>query len=322
MDTIFGIDKNYNRSIQGWLDIVHPEDRDMMARYLREEVIAKRKPFSKEYRIVRKNDGQTRWVNGLGEAKFDDNGNIVSLIGTIQDITERKLFENELQDKNSELESFTYTVSHDLKSPLITIQSFANMIKQDLAAGNYARATKDLVRIEDAATKMTALLNDLLELSRVGKMMNPLSLIDMNSLVKDTLALLAGAIDQSQVEILVQSDLPVVMGAQKRIVEVFQNLLENAIKYVGDQAAPRIEIGARNDGKEQVFFVKDNGKGIEPRFHKNIFGLFNKLDAGSKGTGVGLALVKRIVEVHGGRVWVESEGVNKGSTFCFTIKMQ
>ncbi len=322
LDTIFGIDKNYNRSIQGWLDIVHPEDRDMLDRYLREEVVTNRTQFSKEYRIVRNNDGETRWVNGLGEVRFDDNGNAISMIGTIQDITERKLFENELQNKNSELESFTYTVSHDLKSPLITIQTFAGMIKQDLETGNHARATKDLVRIEDAATKMTLLLNDLLELSRVGKVINPLSPIDMNSLVKDTLTLLAGTVDPNQVEIVVQPDLPVVMGDQKRIAGVFQNLIENAVKYMGEQSAPRVEIGTRNGGKEHVFFVRDNGQGIDLRFQKNIFGLFNKLDAGSRGTGIGLALVKRIIEVHGGRVWVESEGVNKGSTFCFTIKMQ
>ena len=105
----------------------------------------------------------------------------------------------------------------------------------------------------------------------------------------------------------------------RRIAEVVQNLLENAIKYIGDQAAPRIEIGTRQDGKECVFFVSDNGKGIDPRHHEKVFGLFSKLDAESKGTGIGLALVKRIIEAHGGKVWVESEGEGMGSRFCFTM---
>ncbi|NVN92562.1 MAG: PocR ligand-binding domain-containing protein [Desulfuromonadales bacterium] len=110
LDTIFGIDKDYIRDVQGWLDIVHPDDRDMMDRYLREEVISKRKHFSKEYRIIRKNDRKTRWVNGLGQAKFDDNGNITSLFGTIQDITEHKLIELELQ-RNERRMSSLYELS-------------------------------------------------------------------------------------------------------------------------------------------------------------------------------------------------------------------
>jgi len=141
----------------------------------------------------------------------------------------------------------------------------------------------------------------------------------MNLLVKDTLAQLAGSIATSQVEVLVQPDLPAVLGDHKRIAEVMQNLIENAIKYRGEQATLHIEIGTRQDGKENVFFISDNGVGIDPLYHERIFGLFNKLDANSEGTGVGLALVKRIIEVHGGRAWVESEGVGMGSRFCFTV---
>ena len=236
-----------------------------------------------------------------------------------REITERKRVQDELQDKNSELERFAYTVSHDLKSPLITIQAYAGMVNKDLESGKYDRAQDDIKRIEGAAGKMTNLLGDLLELSRVGKMMSEPSPIDMNRLVKDVLTQLAGPIAGSQVEVIVQPDLPVVQGDRKRIAEVVQNLVENAIKYRDDHVGARVEIGTRITGKDTVFFVSDNGKGIDPRFHENIFGLFNKLDAKSEGTGVGLALVKRIIEVHGGRVWVESEGVGKGSSFCFTL---
>ena len=234
------------------------------------------------------------------------------------DITERRQIEHELHVKNVELDRFAYTVSHDLKSPLITIQAYAGMIAKDMEAGKYERAREDIKRIEGAADKMTTLLNDLLELSRAGKMMNEPTEVDMNRVVKDTLAQLAGSVNLSQVEVVVQTDLPAVLGDPKRIAEVVQNLIENAIKYMGDQVSPRIEVGTRQDAKELTFFVSDNGKGIEPRFHEKIFGLFDKLDAKSEGTGVGLALVKRIVEVHGGRVWVESEGEGMGSRFCFT----
>lgn len=237
----------------------------------------------------------------------------------ISDITDRKQAEKDLQNKNAEMERFTYTVSHDLKSPLITIQSYAGIIKRDIETGNVARALDDLGRIENAADKMTDLLKDLLELSRVGRLLNQSAKVDMSKLVSDILMQLTGSVIVSHVDVQVQQDLPAVQGDRERIAEALQNLVENAIKYMGDQAAPRIEIGAGLDGKEPIFYVRDNGKGIEPRFHETIFGLFNKLDSASEGSGIGLALVKRIVEVHGGRVWVESEGLGSGSCFYFTL---
>ncbi len=227
--------------------------------------------------------------------------------------------EQELQNKNTELESFAYTVSHDLKSPLITIQAYAGMILKNIETGKLERAQDDIKRIEGAAGRMTSLLNGLLELSRVGRVMGEPSRIDMNRLVSDVLAQLTGVIKQSLVEVVVQPNLPAVLGDNKRIAQVVQNLVENAIKCRGDQTAPRIEIGVRLEGKESIFYVKDNGKGIAPRFHESIFELFKKLETDSEGSGVGLALVKRIIEVHGGRVWVESEGEGMGSTFCFTV---
>ena len=243
----------------------------------------------------------------------------IATIAQGQDITIRKQIENKLQEKNTELERFTYTVSHDLKSPLITIQTYAGMIVNDIESGNLVHAREDMKRIEGAASKMTNLLDDLLELSRVGKMMNAPAHVDMNRLVQDCLEQLAGPLNLMKIEVEVQPRLPGVIGDQHRIMEVLQNLIENAIKYRGDQVAPCIKIGTRENGIETVFFIGDNGAGIDPLHHEKIFDLFNKLDTRSQGTGVGLALVKRIVEVHGNRVWVESEGVGKGSCFCFTL---
>ena len=113
--------------------------------------------------------------------------------------------------------------------------------------------------------------------------------------------------------------LPVVRADRRRLFEVVQNLVENALKFMGTQPRPVVEIGMRGNGAERIFFVRDNGIGIEPRYRETVFGLFNKLDTAAEGTGIGLALVRRIVEVHGGKAWVESEGKDRGSTFCFTL---
>lgn len=128
-----------------------------------------------------------------------------------------------------------------------------------------------------------------------------------------------GRIELHNVQVHIAPDLPAVYGDRVRLVEVVQNLVDNACKFVGDQPHPRIEIGARHEQNETVFYVRDNGMGIEPQYHDTVFGLFNKLDPQSDGTGIGLALVKRIIETHGGEIWIESTGVGHGSTFCFTL---
>ncbi|MFZ4857888.1 MAG: sensor histidine kinase [Desulfuromonadaceae bacterium] len=257
----------------------------------------------------------------IGQLALVFNGMVAQLQTWQQDL-EQQVSERtkELQQKNAELERFTYTVSHDLKSPIITIKGFTGSLEKDLAKGNYERMAGDLKRVSDAADKMNDLLRDLLELSTIGRIVKTPEAVDMNLLVADVLSQLAGPLKNSNMAVDVQSGLPEVFCDRRRMAEVLQNLLENAIKYMGDQADPQIQFGMREEAGEHIFFVQDNGIGIDEKYHKIIFGLFNKLDAASEGTGVGLALVKRIVEVHGGRVWVESEGEGMGSCFCFTIK--
>jgi signal transduction histidine kinase len=143
--------------------------------------------------------------------------------------------------------------------------------------------------------------------------------VDTVKLTHEALETLNARIRSKNVQVIVSPNLPSIYCDQIRLREVVENLIDNAIKYMGDQSDPQIEIGIRNGDTEPVIFVKDNGMGIDSRYHERVFRLFEKLNPTSEGTGIGLALVKRIVEVHGGKIWVESEGLGKGSTFCFTI---
>lgn len=232
--------------------------------------------------------------------------------------SEREAFTRELEAKNAELERFTYTVSHDLKSPLITISGYLNFLEKDAHSGEMERFDKDTQRIREAVIKMQALLNDLLELSRVGRLMNPPEQVSFKKVVHDALSLVDISLQKRNIKITIQENMPDVHVDKNRIVEVIQNLVDNAIKFMGKQPNPHIEIGSINKNEETVFFIKDNGIGIDSSHHERIFGLFNKLDTESEGTGVGLALVKRTIEVHQGKIWVESnEG--EGTTFYFTL---
>lgn len=262
-------------------------------------------------------------VTGVPRVKT---GEYAGTIASFTDMTEIKRAEAErealiqkLEAQNAELERFTYTVSHDLRSPLVTIKGFLGYLEQAVAAGDEARFKSDIQRISNSVEKMQNLLNDLLGLSRIGRMMNEPEDVSFAEIVNDALELVHGQLEARNVTVLTQPNLPTVHGDRQRLTEVLQNLIDNAVKYMGDQIEPRIEIGQRGEEQSKpVFFVKDNGIGIAPEFHERIFGLFNKLDANSEGTGVGLALVKRIIEVHEGKIWVESE-LGKGSAFYFTL---
>ncbi len=253
-------------------------------------------------------------------------GELTGAGGVSTDVTDRKRAEQEretliaaLEAQNAELERFAYTVSHDLKSPLITINGYVGLLKEDLAKGNNQQVQNDLKRISDATDKMYVLLDEVLELSRIGRLVNPPQEVSFGHLAAEAVKLVAGQIEQAGVQVTIAPHLPVLYGDQPRLLEVLQNLVENAVKYMGDQPKPRIEIGARRENDEDVCYVRDNGVGIETRYHHKVFGLFDKLQPDSEGSGVGLALAKRIVEVHGGRIWIESEGPGRGSTFCFSI---
>lgn len=228
----------------------------------------------------------------------------------------------ELETKNAELERFAYTVSHDLKSPLVTINGFLGYLEADVAANDMQRFRHDSQRIRDAVARMQILLGELLELSRIGRIANPSQLIPFEILARDAVDILHGQLSIHRIAVRIQPNLPAVFGDRQRLTEILQNLLDNAVKFMGSQPNPLIEIGC--NGEEDgfpIFFVRDNGMGIPQELQGRIFGLFDKLDPSSEGSGVGLAIVKRIIEVHRGRLWVQSEA-EKGSTFFFTLPVE
>lgn len=239
-----------------------------------------------------------------------------------EDVTAQKMHEKELRDKNDELERFTYTVSHDLKSPLVTIKGFVGMLEQDLKHNHQENIADDIQRIKSATDKMTDLLNDLLELSRIGRNINPPVKLSMHSVLSEALELLSGTITENNVEVEVANNLPEVYVDKQRMIEVWLNLVENAVKFSKNHEKPKIKIDYIREDTKFIFSIMDNGIGIDKKYHETIFGLFNKLDNKSVGTGIGLALVKRIIEVHGGEIWVESEGPGNGTTFRFSLPVK
>jgi len=309
----------------GWMAHLHPDDIEQDARD--SATLKANKPVITEVRTYNK-DRELRWVRVYANPVWSEKEDrLIGIVGAVQDITERKQVEeerealiHELENKNAELERFTYTVSHDLKSPLVTITGFLGFLEKDAMSGNIEGVKSSVNRIAGAAKKMQSLLSDLLELSRIGRLMNPPEDIPFSDIVHEAVDQVRGRLDDIDAIVEIQRDFPIIHGDQIRLVEVVQNLLENSIKYSTPSVRLRIEIGMDepNEKKFPVFYVRDNGIGIEPQFHERIFGLFNKLDTQSEGTGIGLSLVKRIIEVHNGRIWVESEK-GKGATFYFSL---
>jgi len=342
-------------SIKDDLADVHEEDREFLRDAYRRRLNDK-KDFFAEYRIIRP-DGQLRWLREQGTVVQNASGKTSQSIGILQDITEQKNEEQslrdaknsleaivadrtreladtiarletemttrekvstELENQNAELERFAYTVSHDLKTPLVTIKGFVGLLGKDIAANDMSRIAYDFEKINSAADTMDKLLSDLLELGRVGRIMGEAESCDLAEIAAKAIDMVESELRARHVELVVE-DLPSVMGDPTRLLEVFLNLLENAIKFLGGQAQPRISIGAQERDGMVCCFVQDNGIGIDGDYHDHVFGLFERLDVNVDGTGVGLALVKRIIEVHGGEIWVESDGPGQGSRFLFTL---
>jgi PAS domain S-box-containing protein len=347
--------ENKVNSLDDYLADIHEDDRELVAEAYRRH-FEKNHQLNIEYRFV-PGDGSERWIREKSVVIEDDTSGDNQVIGVIQEISEQKKSEQRLRDardsleteveartrkltetvdrlnteigerevisselevKNAELERFTYTVSHDLKSPLVTIRGFLGLLEKDIEAADSKRIAEDIEKLKSATDTMGVLLNDLLELSRVGRVMGEPVSCSLTGMVEQAIELVKSDLDSYGIEITVE-DMPSVKVDETRVVEVFLNLLENAIKFSGEQQAPHIHISAKPMDGMICCSVRDNGIGIEEQYYSQIFELFERLDAQVDGTGIGLALVKRIIEIHGGKIWVESAGPGLGCTMSFTL---
>jgi PAS domain S-box-containing protein len=285
-------------------------------------------PYLKEYANVAKTRIPSRFETFFPPMEKYFNISIISpkkgqFATVFEDITATKKREQEILQKNEELTRFIYTVSHDLKSPLVTIKAFTSYLQEDIEKQDKEAQNTDIGYINNAADKMGLLLEELLELSRIGRKENIKTEETLAFITQEAIDLVAGQINEGNVNISVNQPKVKLYGDTRRLIQLFQNLIDNAVKYMGNQSKPTIEIGAippKEPSSDIILYVKDNGMGIDVRYHHKIFGLFEKLDASKEGTGIGLALVKRIVEVHNGKIWFESEGIGKGTTFYFTFE--
>ncbi|HMB00492.1 MAG TPA: response regulator [Spirochaetota bacterium] len=249
---------------------------------------------------------------------------VIALHGTIQDISKQKKAEKErdcliniLEKKNTELENFTYSVSHDLRSPLITAKGFAELLEDDIKNNHGEALQENLYYINTALHKMSQLIDKLLNLSRIGRLNNKFSTIKTEQLIKQTLDILQKEISRTGATVNITTKLPTIYGDAQQVGEVFQNLISNALRYKNPARSPVIEIGHCRKNKRNCFFIKDNGIGIEPRHYQRVFNMFEKLANNENASGMGLAIVKKIIENHNGEIWLKSKGKNKGTVFYF-----
>ncbi|MEO8464030.1 MAG: ATP-binding protein [Gammaproteobacteria bacterium] len=268
---------------------------------------------------------------------IDQDGGVAEWIGAVQDIEDRRVLEqslrtlnteleqrvadrtSQLQEANKDLETFSYSVSHDLRAPIRAIGGFCTLLVQDHAAQLDAEARRKFGVIQSEAARMGVLIDDLLAFSRLGRKALQATALDMRELANKAYAQLTRDQPDRKVEFRLGS-LPTANGDRSLFEQVWVNLLSNAVKFSSKKENATIEVGAISEEREHVYFVRDNGAGFDPRYGKNLFGVFQRLHGNDEfpGTGVGLALVHRIVTRHGGRIWADSK-LGEGATFHFTV---
>ncbi|MEC5386471.1 ATP-binding protein [Uliginosibacterium sp. H3] len=320
----------------GWRNAFHVDDRETMD-LAWAQALAEGQAFEIEVRLWHQATRECRFVTLRAVASIDDNGKAMEWIGSISDIHDRRTAEEmartlnreleqrvtqrtaQLEEANRELESFSYSVSHDLRSPVRAVTGFSKILAQDASSTLSAEGLRLLGIIQSEAARMGALIDDLLTFSRLGRKAIQPTVLDMHGLAESTFSTLA-AQHQGPVAELLLGTLPEVEGDRSLIAQVWSNLLSNALKFSAKRERPLIEIGSISEDDDYVFFVRDNGAGFDPRYKAKLFGVFQRLHDASDfaGTGVGLALVHRIITRHGGRVWADSV-LDQGATFYFTL---
>jgi PAS domain S-box-containing protein len=307
----------------GWTRVIHPEDRDWVLSDWVEAAKA-RMEFHEELRFQRP-DGRTRWVVARAVGIRDEAGTIRAYLGTVTDITERKDLEREIEERNAELqrsnaelEQFASVASHDLQEPLRIVSGYVQLLARRYQERIDEEADEFIGYVVDGVQRMQDLIQDLLRYARVGTRGKEPEPTDAERVLADALGNLGASIEEAGATVT-HDPLPTVLADGSQLTQLFQNLIGNAIKFRGDRD-PAVHVGAEPHNGGWVFSVQDNGIGIEPEYREQIFQIFQRLHARSEypGTGIGLAICKKIVERHGGRIWAESE-VGNGTEFRFTI---
>ena len=323
---IFGLQpQEFGATYEAFLERIHPDDRAGVDAAYSDSLREGKDSYEIEHRVVRKDTGEVRWVHEKCQHFRDASGRIVRSVGMVHDITERKHAEeqlkkaaDELKRSNVALRQFAYAASHDLREPLRNMASFVKLLEKRYKSKIDEKADQYIDYIVDSSRRMEALIEDLLDYSRLDTKGKIFESVNCNELIDKTIMDLVSSMNENKAEVT-HAPLPDIMADPLQLSRLFQNLISNAIKYRGTRK-PRIHISASRGKDEWVFSVKDNGIGIDPEYFEKIFVIFQRLHSREEypGTGIGLAICKKIVELHGGRIWVDSEP-GKGSTFYFTI---
>ena len=336
MYQLYGIRKgDFGGAYDAWLRTLHPEDKAHTDGEIQAALLGEHE-YAPEFRIVR-TDGTIRYIKADSRTIRDQAGKPLHMIGTNIDITERKQVEvtirtlnqeleqrvaertAQLESSNKELEAFSYSVSHDLRSPLRAIDGFCHILLDDYADKLDEEGKRLLNVVRDNTNRMGQLIDDILKFSRTGRLELSVAEIDMEKLARKVFEELQSSIDHGELQLEIAA-IPPAKGDLALVRQVFVNLLSNAIKFTRRKEPAVIKVGGAVKGNEAIYFVQDNGAGFDIQYADKLFGVFQRLHSESEfeGTGIGLAIVKRIITRHGGRVWAEGK-VNEGATIYFAL---
>jgi len=309
-----------------WLiSLIHPDDIPILDREYSDFIEGRKPNYDVEIRMKHKS-GKWVYVTGLSKAVTrNPDGKVTRIVGVMLDITERKNAEQQLKStmvdlerSNTDLEQFAYVASHDLREPLRMVSSYVQLLRKRYAK-KLDESGHDFINFaEDGALRMQKMLDDLLAYSRVSRKGNPFHLTNCNDILNKVLFNLKLVVEENNTKII-SENLPDILADETQMIQLFQNLISNSIKYRSEKP-PKIEISAKLENKNWQFSFKDNGIGFADEHRNSVFEIFRRLHAKDEysGSGIGLSIAKKIVERHGGKIWVDSEP-GKGSTFYFTI---
>jgi PAS domain S-box-containing protein len=336
MYELYGVKReDFAGAYEAWLQGIHPDDRAASDEISKQAQRGERE-YDTEFRVVWP-DGSIHYLKAYGQFVKDAEGKRVRMTGVNYDITELKEAEHkvtelnrdlerrvnertaQLETANKELEAFSYSVSHDLRTPLRAIDGFSHILLEDYAGKLDDEGKRLLNVVRTNTSRMGQLIDDILQFSRSGRLEMTLSEIDMEQLAREICAELQPSAAGGKLQFEIES-IPAARGDRAMMHQVFVNLLSNAIKFSRTNKTPKVLVGASVKEEETVYFVKDNGVGFDMQYVDKLFGVFQRLHSVNEfeGTGIGLAIVKRIIDRHGGRVWAEGK-VNEGATIYFAL---